>query len=279
MSDILKFLEVAKAASLEAGKIHMEFFDKTKDISYKCNKFDLVTNVDKSSEKIIESIIMENFPEHAILGEEEGIKGDKSSEYLWIVDPLDGTTNYTHNFPHFAVSIGMYHYGKPCIGVIYDSFKKEMFYAAKGEGAYLNYPVIESEAKQSTKDKKIMVTEVAKIENALLATGFPYSREGIMEENLAYFKEFLYQAQAVRRPGSASLDLAYVACGRLDGFWELNLSPWDVAAGVCIIEEAGGKVSNIASETFDYNTKNIIASNAAIHKQIEEIILQVRKSF
>jgi len=266
MSEILTFLDIAKQASLEAGKIHMEFFEKDNEVSYKLNQFDLVTKVDKLSEEKIETIILNNFPEHSILGEEGGIKGNQQSDYLWIVDPLDGTTNYTHRFPQFAVSIGLYYKKQPYLGVIYDSFKKEMFSAAKNKGAFLN-------------DRQIKVSDAQNLEKSLLATGFPYSREGILEENLAYFKEFLYKCQAVRRPGAASLDLAYVACGRLDGFWELNLSPWDVAAGVCIIEEAGGTVSNIGANDFDYNIKNIIATNGKIHKNIDDVILEVRKSF
>lgn len=263
MSDIDKILEVAKDAAFEAGVIHMQSFGKNKDIQYKGNEFDLVTNVDKSAEEKILSIIQENFPEHAILGEEGGNKGNPDSEYLWIIDPLDGTTNYTHNFPHFASSVGVYYQGKSYVGVVYDAFKEEMFFAAKDKGAFLNA-------------RSINVTEADKLSKSLLATGFPYSREGIMEENLKYFKEFLHKAQAVRRPGAAALDLCYVACGRLDGFWELNLSPWDVAAGVCIIEEAGGKVTNINEKEFDYDIKNIIASNNKIHEQINSTILNCK---
>ncbi|MDD3150472.1 MAG: inositol monophosphatase family protein [Candidatus Gastranaerophilales bacterium] len=251
-----KMIEIAKKAALEAGKIHMEFFNHDKEIFFKQNEFDLVTNVDRQSEQVICSIIKQEYPEHAFLGEESGASTNLS-EYLWIIDPLDGTTNYTHNFPHFAVSIGLYKSGKPLLGVVLDPFKKEMFWAIKGEGAFLN-------------DKKISVSNADCLKKALLATGFPYGRDNILEKNLEYFKKFIYKAQAVRRPGSAALDLCYVASGRLDGFWELNLSPWDVAAGVLIIEEAGGKVTNFNSDKFDYNIKNILATNKKIYTEMQE---------
>ena len=258
-----KLLEIAKKAAIEAGKIHMEFYGKTLEISCKHNEFDLVTQVDKNSEAKIISIIKEEFPEHDLLGE-EGTNSQTGSDYLWIIDPLDGTTNYTHAFPHFAVSIGLYYKGKPFLGVVFDPFKKEMFSAQKGEGAFLN-------------DKQIKVSEVSKLSNSLLATGFPYGRDNILEKNIKYFAHFLYKAQAVRRPGAAALDLCYIAAGRLDGFWELNLSPWDVAASACIIEEAGGKITNFNSDIFDYNIKNLIASNTTIHEELQGELNYVSK--
>lgn len=259
-----KLLNTAKEAALEAGKIHMSFFGKKKEIFHKQNEFDLVTNVDRQSEAKIFSILKSQFPDHCFLGEESGESCSAQSDYMWIVDPLDGTTNYTHNFPHFAVSIGLYYKNKPYLGVVYDPFKNEIFWGAEGTGAFLNADPIE-------------VSTSEKLSTSLLATGFPYGRDGILEENLEYFKEFIYKAQAVRRPGAAALDLCYVACGRLDGFWELNLSPWDVAASVCIIEQAGGKVSNIDSEEFDFNIKDIVASNGKIHEPIKEVINECRK--
>ncbi len=259
MNNLDKILETAQKAALEAGKIHMEFFGKNKQIEYKKNEFDLVTNVDKSSEEKIISIIKKEFPDHCFLCEETGNALGKDPDYLWIIDPLDGTTNYAHNFPHFATSIGLYYKNKPLIGVVYDPFKKEMFHAVKGQGAFLN-------------SERIKVSDINSLQKSLLATGFPYGRDGIMEKNVAYFKEFLFKAQAVRRPGAAALDLCYVACGRLDGFWELNLNPWDVAASVCIIEEAGGTVTNFGSNEFDYNIKNILAGNGKIQDQIYSVL-------
>ena len=162
-------------------------------------------------------------------------------------------------------SIGLLYKGEPCIGVVYDAFKKEMFWAIKDKGAYLN-------------NDKIQVTSVDSIRKALLATGFPGTNKAMIEENLKYFTKFIYEAQAVRRPGSAALDLCYVACGRLDGFWEMGLSPWDVAAGICIVRESGGKVSNFAVENYDFKVKNIIATNGLIHSAIDTTIQELKNS-
>ena len=257
--DMEKLLETAKEAALEAGEIHLEFFGKKKEIAHKFNEFDLVTNVDKLAEEKIIAVIKSHFPEHAILGEESGGHSINSSDYVWIIDPIDGTTNYAHNFPQFAVSIGLTYKNEIILGVVFDAFKNEMFWGAKGTGAFLNADPIK-------------VSEINTLNKALLSTGFPYNRDEILEENLRYFKQFVYKAQAVRRPGSASLDLCYVACGRIDGFWELNLAPWDTAGGVCIIEEAGGKVTNFNSETFNPDVKNIIASNGLLHEQMSSVL-------
>jgi myo-inositol-1(or 4)-monophosphatase len=260
-----KLLEVAKEAAYAAGEIQLSFFGKKKEISHKANEFDLVTNADKLSEEKIMSIIQANFPDHDILGEESGKHfGEHKSEYLWVIDPLDGTTNFAHNFPHFAVSIGLVKNGKIIMGVVYDVCKNELFWAAEGTGAYLNSDPIE-------------ISKIGELKKSLLATGFPCIRETTLEENFVYFKEFIYKAQAVRRPGSAALDLCYVAAGRLDGFWELNLAPWDVTAGACIVREAGGKVTNFDSEDFNPEIKDIIASNTFIHEFIKEIIFECRK--
>lgn len=259
MPDIERLLMVAKEAALEAGEIHMAYFGKNKEISHKLNEFDLVTNVDKMSEEKIISVIKSHFFDHDLLGEESGAHGNKSSDYVWVIDPVDGTTNYAHNFPHFAVSIGLLYKGELFLGVVYDAFKNEMFWAAKDSGAYLN-------------SEPINVSKTATLKESLLATGFPCERKETLEENLEYFKEFIYKVQAIRRPGSASLDLCYVACGRLDGFWELNLAPWDTAAGACIVIEAGGKITNFGAEKFDINIKNVLATNGLIYNQMTEII-------
>jgi len=254
-----KLLDAAKEAAIEAGKIQLSFFNKKKEISHKANEFDLVTNADKAAETKIISVINGYFPDHDFLGEESGFHKENKSDYIWVIDPIDGTTNYAHNFPHFAVSIGLMYQGELFLGVVYDAFKKEMFWAAEGTGAFLNSDPIE-------------VSAINELKKSLLSTGFPFERAEVLEENLAYFKEMLFKAQAVRRPGSASLDLCYVACGRLDGFWELNLSPWDTAAGAVIIKQAGGKVNNFGSNEFDINIKNVLASNGLIHDQIYAVI-------
>ena len=259
MTDSTKILNTAKEAALEAGLIHMQFFGKKLEISHKFNEYDLVTNVDRLSEEKIVSVIKKSFPDHNILGEEGTQAATHASDFTWVIDPIDGTTNYAHAFPQFSASIGILYKGELFMGVVYDAFKKEMFSAVKGQGAFLN-------------DVPIRVSSVDTIEKSLLSTGFPYDREDVMKENLKYFESFVYKAQALRRPGSASLDLCYTACGRLDGFWELNLAPWDTAAGALIVLEAGGKVTNMRSDEFDIYEKSIIASNGLIHSQMQEII-------
>ncbi len=259
MHETQKLLDIAKHVAYEAGKIHLKYFGKEKDIFQKSNEFDLVTNVDKMSEDKIISILSENFPDHSVLGEESGKHEAQDSDYIWVIDPIDGTTNYTHNFPHFAVSIGLVFKNEYILGVVYDSFKDELFSAINGKGAFLN-------------DKPIQVSSTDNLKQSLLATGFPYIKTGLGQENLKYFTKFLFEAQAIRRPGSAALDLCYVACGRLDGFWELGLSPWDTAAGICIIREAGGKVTNFDSEGFDMYNKTVLASNGKIQDKIMNII-------
>lgn len=263
--DKKKLLQTAKNAAIEAGKIQMESFGKIKQISYKANEFDLVTNVDKACEEKIITEIKTAFPNHSFLGEEGGLENNNGSDFIWIIDPLDGTTNYTHDFPQFAVSIGLFYKNEPFLGVIYDPFKKEMFSAVEGMGAFLN-------------ETAIKVSPTKELSKSLMATGFPYSRSETLEQNLKYFREFLYLTQAIRRPGSASLDMCYVACGRLDGFWEMGLSPWDVAAGYCIIKEAGGKVTNFDNDKYDIYTKNVIASNGLLNDDIKKVIHSVQKS-
>ncbi len=259
MQETQKLLDIAKLAAYEAGKIHLKHYEKEKDISQKSNEFDLVTNVDKMSEEKIISILSKNFPDHSILCEESGKHQTRDSDYVWVIDPIDGTTNYTHNFPHFAVSIGLVYKNEYYLGVVYDSFKDELFGATKGNGSFLN-------------DKPIQVSSTDNLRQSLLATGFPYIKTGLGQENLKYFTKFLFEAQAIRRPGAAALDLCYIACGRLDGFWELGLSPWDTAAGICIIREAGGKVTNFDSEDFDMYNKTVLASNGKIQDKMMNII-------
>ncbi len=254
-----KLLEAAKEAAYEAGEIQLSYMGKNKEISSKSYANDLVTIADKQSEEKIISIISTYFPDHDILGEETGCHRENNSEYLWIIDPLDGTTNFAHNFPHFAVSIGLVKNGKIILGVVLDPFKNELFWAAEGSGAFLN-------------SDEIKVSKIEKLEDSLLATGFAPMEEEVLGENIEYFKQFMFKAQAIRRPGSAALDICYVACGRLDGFWEMKLQPWDITAGVCIAREAGGNVTNFYSDEFDIYKKSIIVSNGVLHKPMKEII-------
>ena len=264
VENIEKMLEIAKEAAYEAGEIQLSFLGKKKGIQRKSCYSDLVTDADKQSEEKIMSILNTYFPDHDILGEETGFHREHSSEYLWVVDPLDGTTNFTHNFPHFAVSIGLVKNKQIILGVVFDPCKNELFWAGEGTGAYLN-------------SEPINTSKTDRLEESLLATGFAPGKHDTLEKNLVYFTEFMHKAKALRRPGAASLDLCYVACGRLDGFWELNLSPWDVTAGAFIIKEAGGKVTNFDSEEFDPDVKNILATNGFLHDSMKEILHSCKK--
>jgi len=259
MDNIEKLLETAKEAAYEAGEIQLSYLGKAKEISFKSCQNDLVTIADKKSEEKIISIIKTYYPGHAVLGEETGCHREAGSEYLWVIDPLDGTTNFAHNFPHFAVSIGLVKNNKIIMGVVYDPCKNELFWAAEGNGAFLNA-------------EEIKVSTTEKLEKSLLATGFAPMHEHDLDISIGLFKKFMLNAQAVRRPGAAALDICYVACGRLDAFWELKLNPWDVTAGACIVAEAGGRVTNYYADDFDIYNKSIIVSNGILHDRMKEII-------
>lgn len=253
-----KLLETAINAAKEAAKIQLEYMNIELDIQTKASEFDLVTQADKLAEAKIIEVISSVFPEHSFLAEESGA-ATRDSEYLWVVDPIDGTVNYAHRFPQFCCSIGLYFKGEPLLGVVLDPCRDELFTAMRGHGAFLN-------------GKKISVSRIDSLTKALLATGFPALRDELLRRNLEYFKLFLGKCQAIRRPGSAALDLCYVACGRIDGFWELGLSPWDTAAGALMVQEAGGVVTNLDNEHFDFNIKGIIATNGLLHAPIKEVL-------
>ncbi len=221
----------------------------------------LVTQADVACQKAILQIIKKNFPEHDFLAEENGLK-NTGSDWKWVIDPIDGTTNFAHTLPQFSISIALAHKGVLVLGGVYDVFKDELFLARKGKGATLN-------------GKKIHVSKVKRLEDALLVTGFPYVREGRMEELLTRFKNFILSCHDVRRLGSAALDMCWVAAGRFDGYWEDSLNPWDISAGKLILEEAGGKVTDYAGkpwkklEAFGSQT---LASNGKIHREMFDII-------
>ena len=219
---------------------------------------DFVTEVDRAAENTIIETLREVYPSHAILAEESGeTTGD--SEYQWIIDPLDGTTNFIHGFPQYAVSIALTHKGVLAHAVVYDTNRNELFTASKGAGAFLN-------------DKRIRVSKRVKLEEALLGTGFPYRMFEHIDTYLAIFKEMTRRSAGVRRPGAASLDLAYVASGRLDGFWEFGLSPWDMAAGALLIQEAGGLVSDLDGDGNYLKTGNIVGGNPKVFNQLLQAI-------
>jgi myo-inositol-1(or 4)-monophosphatase len=255
-------LEVAKEAALGAGGILKENVSGKRDITYK-GEINMVTEMDRLSEKTIVATILKAFPGHGILAEEGSmVAGD--SGFLWVIDPLDGTTNYAHGYPSFSVSIGMERDGKTVLGVVYDPMRGELFSAVDGGGSFLN-------------DRPIAVSRNDVLIRSLLATGFPYDRVMSRENNLNYFNALIMASQEVRRIGAASLDLCNLAAGRLDGYWELKLHPWDVAAGSLIVKEAGGKVSDFSGTRFSIHDKEIVASNGLIHDQILDVIRAVQR--
>jgi myo-inositol-1(or 4)-monophosphatase len=262
MDPIEAMERVAIRAAHAAGRIHLKRLSHT-NISRKSNAIDLVTEADHESEAAVIGILQRAFPDHAILSEEGGGSADAVSEHRWIIDPLDGTTNFAHSFPQFCVSIGYERRGRIQLAVIFDAFKRELFLARRGAGASLNH-------------KPIRVSHVRTLDMSLLVTGFPYDRRERRRFYLCFWEAFMLRTHGVRRTGSAALDLAWVACGRVDAFWEFGLKPWDVAAGSLLVEEAGGHVSNIDGTKLDISAAQIIASNGRLHRQMVETLAAIR---
>jgi len=255
-------LEVAKAAAVKAGTILRERISGGREISYK-GEINLVTEMDRLSERTVVEAIHRAFPDHGVLAEEEA-QIENSSGSLWIIDPLDGTTNYAHGYPSFSVSIALESSGEVIVGVVYDPMRDELFSAARGQGAFLN-------------GNPIAVSRNDILIRSLLATGFPYDRAVSKENNLNYFNALILVSQEIRRSGSASLDLCAVAAGRLDGYWELKLHPWDVAAGSLIVQEAGGTMSDFTGARFNIRDKELVASNGRIHGLMLDILSAVKR--
>ena len=254
-------LNFAIQTARDAGRLLAERFGRKLKINNK-SELDLVTESDLASEKLIIERIQSYYPRHAILAEESGATEpadrERQSDWLWIIDPLDGTTNYAHGYPCFCVSLALACKSRLEIGVVYDPMRDEMFTAERGQGASLN-------------GRRIRVSPTPQLANALVCTGFPYDvRE--RGEFARHFANFIMHAQGVRRDGAAALDLAYVAAGRFDGFWEEGLKPWDVAAGALLIEEAGGRVSNYAGGALDIFTPPVLASNGLIHEEMMGVL-------
>ncbi|MBS0369652.1 inositol monophosphatase family protein [Zoogloea sp. LCSB751] len=221
---------------------------------------DFVTEVDRAAEEAIIQVLREAYPSHSILAEESGETGPEAeTEYQWIIDPLDGTTNFIHGFPQYAISIALARKGVVEQAVVFDPNRNELFTASKGAGAFLN-------------DRRIRVSKRVKLQDALLGTGFPYRQFTHADTYLAIFKELTQKTAGLRRPGAAALDLAYVAAGRLDGFWEFGLSPWDTAAGSLLISEAGGLISDLSGEADYLNTGNVVAGTPKIFPALLQII-------
>ncbi|OKH16694.1 inositol monophosphatase [Fischerella major NIES-592] len=263
MTNLQIFLDIATEAALAAGAVLQDYLGKVEDaITEKGRPGDLVTVADKASEEVILQVLGRHFSDHAILTEESGKLGDQKNEFLWVIDPLDGTTNFAHQYPFFAVSIGLLINGVPQVGVIYDPFHDELFRAAQDLGATRNRI-------------PIRVSDTSELSKSLLVTGFAYDRRETSDNNYAEFCHLTHLTQGVRRSGSASVDLAHVACGRLDGYWERGLSPWDIAAGIIIVREAGGKVTAYDCTPIKIESGRILATNGHLHEILSQELQQV----
>ena len=259
-----KFKKTAIAAAQKTGLLLKKNIDKAHHIEFK-GVIDIVTEMDKKAENLIIKIIKDAFPEHGILTEESS-EQKTDSEYRWIIDPLDGTTNYSHGFPVFCVSIALEKRGEVILGVVYNPMLNELFTAEKGKGAYLN-------------NKNIKVSNISDLSQSLLATGFPYDVRTSKQNNIVNFANFAVRVQAIRRAGSAALDMCYVACGRFDGFWELKLKPWDTAAAMLIIREAGGAVTDFSGKPFSMYSGETMASNGLIHDKMTRVLKGKQQKF
>jgi len=261
MSDLdpLRLRDAAIAFARDAGGIVREGYGRSHAPERK-GRIDLVTEYDRRSEERLLALVRKTFPGHAVLAEESGVHaGGAAPRARWILDPLDGTTNFAHNYPFFAVSVGVEVDGAMAAGAVHDPVRDETFAAAAGAGATLN-------------DRPIRTSGCTRIEDALLVTGFPYDVREVPERHVPLFQDFLVRAQGIRRDGSAALNLCYLAMGRFDGFWEGNLSPWDVAAGSLIVREAGGVVTDYSGGTFRLDGRQICASGPALHPLLLEVL-------
>lgn len=261
MNDPKHLKEVAVRAAVDAGRLLKTNLKKTRTIEFK-GAIDLVTEMDRAAEDLIIGRLRNTFPDIGILTEERD-EIPSASKYRWIIDPLDGTTNYAHGFPFFCVSIALEENQQIILGVVYDPNSDELFVAKKGKGAFLN-------------GNRITPSVTNQISDALLATGFPYDIRTSKQNNIEEFSRFALVARAIRRPGSAVLDLCYVACGRSDGFWELKLQPWDMAAGSFIVTEAGGIVTNLGGQNFRLSGREILASNGNIHQEMVDVLKRAK---
>lgn len=249
------FLATAIEAVVRAGDLQMSHFGRAIEVSKK-GRIDLVTEVDVAVERAFRAMVAERFPDHDVLAEEFGATGGRApARHCWIFDPLDGTTNYAHGLPIFCASLGLEIDGRLEVGAVYDPWRRELFTAERGGGAFLN-------------GQPLRVSKAATLLDALLVTGFPYNVHETAAPVVELFGEFIARAQAVRRLGSAALDLCYVAAGRMDGFWEERLKPWDVAAGALMVQEAGGQITTIDGSAFDVRQPSLIASNGRIHGEM-----------
>ena len=244
-------LNIAVRAARSGGRVLLRYLEHVEKLDVRAKSHnDFVSEVDRRAEEAILQVLRATYPDHAILAEESGAHG--KSDFEWVVDPLDGTTNYLHGFPQFSVSVALRHRGRLECGVVYDPLREEMFTAARGAGAQLN-------------ERRVRVANRQSLDGALIGTGFPFREQRHLDAYLGMFKTMIQATAGVRRPGSAALDFAYVACGRTDGFWEVGLSEWDFAAGALLVSEAGGTVSDLAGGTRHFETGNVVAGNLKVH--------------
>ncbi|MEM4284083.1 MAG: inositol monophosphatase family protein [Candidatus Caldarchaeum sp.] len=252
------FRSLAIAAAREAGALLREHFGRNHRFELKSGFRDLVTEFDRRAEEIIVRIIQKEYPEHSLLTEEASVAPHQNSRYQWIIDPIDGTTNFAHGFPFFSVSIALYREHEPLVGVVYNPIHDELFVAEEGEGAWL-------------REKRLRVSETESLRESLLMTGFPYD-ESLMPRHLRWWGRFAEKTQSLRRLGSSALALAYLAAGRADGYWELDLKAWDMAAGVLLVREAGGTITSLAGTSLDIFSGEVLASNGRIHQQMLHVL-------
>ena len=262
--DLQTWLDIATEAALAGGSVLQYYWGNLTQIQEKGRSGDLVTEADKASEAAVMAVMERHLPSHhSVLAEESGQRGDRQGRFLWAIDPLDGTTNYTHQYPFCAVSIGLLVDQVPALGVVYDPIQEELFRGATGLGATLNR-------------QPMRVSTTSNLAQSLLVTGFAYDRRETIDNNYAEFCHFTHLTQGVRRGGSASIDLAYVACGRLDGYWERGLSPWDITAGIVLVREAGGKVTAYDESPLDVYSGRLLATNGHLHGAMGEVLQRVQ---
>lgn len=258
-SEFHHLTDVAIRAARQGGAILLDYAQKGFQIRKKNQDINLVTEADLRSEETIIQTIRHAFPEHQILSEEQGLQDIPTNPVKWIIDPLDGTTNFAHGFPMYNVSIGVEYEGACILGIVYDPTRDELFLGQQGQGATLN-------------GTPIHVSATPKLNEALLVTGFAYDVHTAKDNNLKEFCAFTLRARGIRRTGTAAIDLCYIACGRFDGFWELHLNSWDTAAGKVIVEEAGGTVTNYLGEPYSIYGSTLIATNSCIHQEMIEVL-------
>jgi myo-inositol-1(or 4)-monophosphatase len=257
------FLDVAIDAAHEAGAILRTEYGRPKEISYK-GEVDIVTESDRRSEALIVARLRAEFPDHAIIAEEGGTGAAAGAKYTWHVDPLDGTTNFAHGYPCFAVSVGLLEEGEPLVAAVMNPTSDELFTAVRGEGAYLN-------------QKRIHVSPIEKLAESLVCTGFP-PKHRRSSANMSYYWEFTLRSHGVRRDGSAALDLCSVACGRFEAFWEFGLNSWDTAAGMLLVTEAGGMVTDLAGRPYRPGDNEMLATNGCIHAEMQRVTAEIARS-